>query len=117
MRPCSSGSVMRTGMEGLSSPAEATSASSAREPASAPETNLAERMEILELLRILEEEERVIVLLTVFGGYKGVEIAGLLNRRHSTIRSRYRRALKKLERELQKKELQEKSRIQKEESI
>ena len=72
-----------------------------RQPASAPETNLAERLEILELLSILEEEERVIVLLSVFGGYKGAEIAGLLNRRHSTIRSRYQRALKKLERELQ----------------
>ena len=87
-----------------------------RQPASAPETNLAERLEILELLSILEEEERVIVLLSVFGGYKGAEIAGLLNRRHSTIRSRYRRARKKLERELQEREFREKSRIQKEES-
>ena len=66
--------------------------------------NLAERLEILELLSGLDEEERMIVLLTVFGGYKGEEIAVILKRRHSTVRSRYRRALKKLERELQGKE-------------
>ena len=48
----------------------------------------------------LEEEERLIVTLTIFGGYKGEEIARLLNKNHSTIRSKYRRALKKLESEL-----------------
>ncbi len=56
--------------------------------------------ETLEFLKILSEEERLIVVLTVFGGYKGDEIAGLLRRNHSTIRSKYRRALKKLEQEL-----------------
>lgn len=56
--------------------------------------------ETLELLEILSEEERLIVVLTVFGGYKGEEIAGLLRRNHNTIRSKYRRALKKLEQEL-----------------
>lgn len=66
--------------------------------------NLAERVELLELLSGLEEEERMIVLLTVFGGYKGEEIAQILRRRHSTVRSRYRRALKKLEKELLEKE-------------
>ena len=65
--------------------------------------NLAERLELLELLAGLDEEERVIVLLTVFGGYKGEEIARILRRRHSTVRSRYRRALKKLEGELREK--------------
>lgn len=70
----------------------------------AQEQNLSERLEILELLSGLDEEERLIVLLFVFGGYRGEEIAGILGRRHSTIRSRYRRALKKLERELQAKE-------------
>ena len=71
------------------------------------EQNLSERLEILELLSGLDEEERLIVLLFVFGGYKGEEIAGMLGRRHSTIRSRYRRALKKLEQTLQKKEEKE----------
>lgn len=60
--------------------------------------------EVLELLEILNEEERLIVVLTVFGGYKGKEIAGLLHRNHSTIRSRYRRALKKLEQEMVREE-------------
>ena len=72
--------------------------------AGAAKENLTERLELLELLSGLDDEERLIVLLTVFGGYKGEEIAKILNRRHSTVRSRYRRALKKLERKLQEKE-------------
>lgn len=72
--------------------------------AGASKENLTERLELLELLSELDEEERLIVLLTVFGGYKGEEIAKILNRGHSTVRSRYRRALKKLERKLQEKE-------------
>lgn len=55
------------------------------------------RTEIEELLSSLSEEERLIVTLTVFGGYKGEEIARILQKNHSTIRSKYRRALKKLE--------------------
>ena len=70
----------------------------------AAEGGLTERLEILELLSGLDEEERMIILLSVFGGYKGEEIAGILKRRHSTVRSRYRRALKKLERKLQQEE-------------
>lgn len=67
--------------------------------------NLAERLELLDLLSGLDEEECMIILLTVFGGYKGEEIAQILGRRHSTVRSRYRRALKKLEKDiLEKKE-------------
>ena len=50
-----------------------------------------------EMLSTLSEEERRIVTLAVFGGYKGEEIAGMIGQRHSTIRSKYRRALKKLE--------------------
>lgn len=53
-----------------------------------------------DLLSGLSVEERQIVALTVFGGYKGEEIAKILNRRHSTIRSKYRRALKKLEQQI-----------------
>ena len=69
-----------------------------------PDPNLAERLELMELLSKLDEEQRMIVTLSVFGGYKGEEIAEILERRHSTVRSRYRRALKKLERELRGKE-------------
>lgn len=50
-----------------------------------------------EMLSTLSEEERRIVTLAVFGGYKGEEIARMIGQRHSTIRSKYRRALKKLE--------------------
>lgn len=61
----------------------------------------------MELLTALSEEERQIVALTVFGGYKGEEIARILNRRHSTIRSKYRRALKKLEQKILAEEVQQ----------
>ena len=70
------------------------------EPELSYEPSLTSRAELLELLGRLEEEERLIVTLTIFGGYKGEEIARLLNKNHSTIRSKYRRALKKLESEL-----------------
>ena len=53
-----------------------------------------------DLLSCLSSEERKIVVLAVFGGYKGEEIAKILGYKHSTIRSKYRRALKKLERKL-----------------
>lgn len=50
-----------------------------------------------DLLSVLSEEERQIVVLSVFGGYKGEEIARVLHIKHSTVRSKYRRALKKME--------------------
>lgn len=53
-----------------------------------------------DLLSVLKPEERQIVVLAVFGGYKGEEIARIMHRRHSTIRSKYRRALKKLEQKI-----------------
>lgn len=62
---------------------------------------LDDRTMTIQLLEGLSEEERAIVALTVFGGYKGEEIARIMNRRHSTIRSKYRRALKKLEKQLE----------------
>ena len=65
------------------------------------EPSLSSGTEMKEFLACLAEDERLIVALTVFGGYKGEEIAGILGRKHSTIRSKYRRALKKLEKEMQ----------------
>ncbi len=59
-----------------------------------------------ELLFTLSRQERLIVSLSIFGGYKGKEIAGLLNLRHSTVRSKYRRALKKLEQQILAEEVQ-----------
>lgn len=49
----------------------------------------------------LNREERLIVVLYVLGGYKGTEIAQILGKKHSTIRSKYRRALEKLREQLQ----------------
>lgn len=71
------------------------------QPETAYEPSLGSQAEILELLEKLEDEERLIVSLTVFGGYKGEDIARMLNKNHSTVRSKYRRALKKLEKEMQ----------------
>ncbi|MCI8599156.1 MAG: RNA polymerase sigma factor [Lachnospiraceae bacterium] len=72
------------------------------------EPELSSQTQMRDLLGMLSEEERLIVTLTVFGGYKGEEIARILNKNHSTIRSKYRRALKKLE--LEVKEYEEMSR-------
>lgn len=46
-------------------------------------------------------KERLIVALSVFGGYTGEEIAGILEKNPSTIRSKYRRALKKMREKLE----------------
>lgn len=59
-----------------------------------------------DMLSELSEEERKIVALAVFGGYKGEEIAKMLYMRHTTVRSKYRRALKKLEKKLLAEEVQ-----------
>ncbi len=70
-----------------------------------PELSAGPRVQ--ELLCRLSKEERLIVVLTVFGGYKGEEIARILKKNHSTVRSKYRRALKKLELEIRREEAQE----------
>lgn len=49
----------------------------------------------------LKDEERFIVALSVFGGYTSEEIADILNKNHSTIRSKYRRALQKMKQKLE----------------
>lgn len=49
----------------------------------------------------LNEEERFIVALSVFGGYTSEEIAAMLDKNHSTIRSKYRRALQKMRERLE----------------
>lgn len=53
-------------------------------------------LNVLEALGTLSEEERLIVTMSIFGGYKGKEIGDILHIKHSTIRSKYRRALEKL---------------------
>lgn len=74
------------------------------EPGTQPE--LGDAVIVKEMLAVLSEEERKIVALAVFGGYKGEEIARIMHQRHSTIRSKYRRALKKLEKKLLAEEVQ-----------
>ena len=49
----------------------------------------------------LKEEERAIVALSVFGGYTSEEIGGILGMNHSTVRSKYRRALQKMRKKLE----------------
>ena len=64
------------------------------------ESNMEDKAVAEELLSVLSEEERQIVVLSVFGGYKGEEIAQILHIKHSTVRTKYRRALNKMERYL-----------------
>ena len=59
------------------------------------EPNLEDAAIAKDLLSVLSEEEREIVVLSVFGGYKGYEIAKLLHIKYGTVRTKYRRALKK----------------------
>ena len=49
----------------------------------------------------LKEDARLIVALSVFGGNTSEEIASILDKNHSTIRSRYRRALQKMRKKLE----------------
>ena len=52
-------------------------------------------------LKILNDEERLFVALYVFGGYKGEEISKLMKMNHSTVRSKYHRALLKMKKQLE----------------
>ena len=65
------------------------------------ETDLAMASTVKQVFWELKEEERCIVALSVFGGYTSQEIAKILNRNHSTIRSRYRRALQKMRKKME----------------
>ena len=56
------------------------------EPSFEPE--MEDTMVTNELLSVLSDEERQIVALFVFGGYKGEEIARILHMKHSTVRSK-----------------------------
>lgn len=78
--------------------AELTENSSIHEP------DYTERTYIQTVFQSLSDEERLIVSLIVFGGYKGEEVAGILGKKHSTIRSRYCRAIKKLRTRLKEEE-------------
>ena len=53
-------------------------------------------LELKEMLMELENEERLIICLSVFEGYKGDEIARILGLKPATVRSKKQRALAKL---------------------
>ena len=65
------------------------------------ETDFAAASAVRQAYWELKEEERLIVGLFVFGGYTSEEIAGILNKNHSTVRSKYRRALQKMRKKLE----------------
>ncbi len=67
----------------------------------AKETDFAMASAVRQVFEELEEEERFIVAFSVLGGYTGEEIAEMLNKNHSTIRSKYRRALQKMRKKLE----------------
>ena len=53
-------------------------------------------LELKEMFMELENEERFIICLSVFEGYKGDEIARILGLKPATVRSKKQRALAKL---------------------
>lgn len=65
------------------------------------EQDLSLRPALEAALKILNSEERLIVALYVFGGYKGEEISKMLKLNHSTLRSKYHRALLKMKKQLE----------------
>lgn len=64
--------------------------------------NAEDRMVLETAFRILDQEERTIVLLHAVTGMKHREISELLSKPLATILSKYRRAIKKLQKELAK---------------
>ncbi|TGY95743.1 sigma-70 family RNA polymerase sigma factor [Petralouisia muris] len=75
--------------------------SPAQEKILAKETDFAMASAVKQVFEELEEEERFIVALSVLGGYTSEEISDILNKNHSTIRSKYRRALQKMKKKLE----------------
>lgn len=65
-------------------------------PEEGQEEDLALAADVRNAFQILEEEEQLIVGLTVFGGYSSQEIGHYLHKNPSTVRSRLSRALAKM---------------------
>ena len=66
------------------------------------EPDYAEQHDVRAAFAALEEEERIIVSFSVFGGYRSEEIAAMLDKNAATVRSRKSRALGKMRRFLEK---------------
>lgn len=71
----------------------------------APETDYEKAQDVRSAFQLLSEEERIIVALSVFGGYTSDEIGGMLNQIAATVRSKKSRALDKMRRTLGSDEL------------
>lgn len=65
-------------------------------PETSDEIGFAEKIQVRKLFFELEDEERLIVGMHLFGGYKSREIAEILKLNENTVRSKESRALKKL---------------------
>lgn len=63
-------------------------------------TNIDESFMIREYLSNLDEIDRNIILLHIFGGLKHYEIAKIVGLTHSNVKARYRKAIQKLQKEL-----------------
>lgn len=63
-------------------------------------TNIDESFMIREYLSNLNEIDRNIILLHIFGGLKHYEIAKIVGLSHSNVKIRYRKAIQKLQKEL-----------------
>lgn len=61
-----------------------------------PKGDMEEHIIVRKLFFELEDEERLIIAMHLFGGYKSREIARLLNMNENTVRSRESRGLKKM---------------------
>ena len=62
----------------------------------APEADYADRQDVEAAFGILNEEERMIVSFSVFGGYESQEVARILQIKAATVRSKKARALEKM---------------------
>lgn len=63
---------------------------------SAQMENILDRQLISTAFSVLEQQDRLIVTMVIYGGYNSKEIGKILHKNSSTIRSRYRRALEKM---------------------
>ena len=65
------------------------------EPGKSPEYELS--MDLKKAFSVLSEEERAVIGLSVFSGYRSEEIGRMLGLKDSTVRSKRKRALRKME--------------------
>ncbi len=62
--------------------------------------DVVEQDEVEYAFSVLNEEERLIVTMAVYGGYDSGEIAGILHKNRNTVRSKYKRSLEKMQKRL-----------------